>query len=401
MTDIISSLATRAPEMFFGALLIAALWIAFREYRRITVDIKENIQTEVAAQLGRTMGDLRISSEEAGRIQQEIRTMHAEIQRASEEFDARVSAQEQDLNSKFQHLRERVAKYERSLPEEEDDAKVPASLVSNALERASSWAEAAGLVDTLASDPDSTSRDLEFAGDRSRQFGQYTRAMELYDLSRKKDPERETVAIEYLALKAEQSFEGREEALEEATAVVLAHPSEVIIVRLANTFIELDRYEKLRDLCEALLTQDTVLGDSAMAGLCHRNLGVAYKELNQPEKAKAEFRAAFELDPTNENLLKGYAGHVMAEGDYEGALPLYAQLIRLDPFDGSYFFTMAQLLEKAGREGDAIQAFALAEELSGDLPLADRARRARARLEALGSLPDFVNAFAETPSLVQ
>lgn len=390
MSDIIETLASRAPELFFGFLFIAALWVIFREYSRMGSQIKETVQTEVAAQLGRTMGDLRISSEEAARVKEEIGTILDEIRRASEEFDSRVTAQEEDLAEKFQHLRERVARYERSLPDERKDAKVPASLVAHALRQATTWGEAAGLVDTLAEDPDTTAKDLELAGDRCRIFGQFTRALELYGLSREKDPERETVAIEYLTLKAEQNYQERADALTEAINVAVKDPSEVILARLADALVELGRFELLKELCEKLLTKEEVLKNPDLVGLCRRNLGTAHRRLNRPEDAAREFRKAYEMDPENENLLSGLAHHLLEERDYQAALPLYAELIHLDPFDPSYYYYMGIILERLGRPEDAVEAFEKSEERSDDGPLKDRALRARARLMALQDLPGFV-----------
>ncbi len=391
MNEILNNLAARAPELFFGFLFIAALWIVLREYRRIGAGIRESVQTEVAAQLGRTMGDLRISAEEAGRVQESIRTMHEEVRRATEEFDARVTAQETAVDERFQHLRDRVAKYELSLPEDAEDAKIPAAQVVHALQNATTWAEAAGQIDTLAEDPDATSRNLEFAGDRAREFGQFTLALQLYDLARHKDPDRETVAIEYLTLKAEQNYEEREKALEEAIEVTVADPNEIIMARLANTLIELGRFELLEELCTRLLASETVASRAEIVGLCHRNLGTAYRELNQPERAREEFRNAYEMDPENENLLKGYANHLLDEGEYEATLPLWAELIHLDPFDSGYYYLLGSTLERLRRPEEAIHAFALAEETAADPPQADRALRARARLEAVRNLPEFVS----------
>ena len=390
MNDIIETLASQAPELFFGFLFIAALWVIFREYSRMGSQIKETVQTEVAAQLGRTMGDLRISSEEAARVKEEIGTKLREIRRASEEFDSRVTAQEVDLNEKFQHLRERVARFEQSLPEEREDAKVPASMVAHALRQATNWRDAAGLVDTLASDPDTTAKDLELAGDRCRLFGQFTRALELYDLSREKDPERKTVAIEYLTLKAEQSYAERPDALREAMEVVIDDPNEVILARLADALVELNRFGLLKELCQQILSKEEVLKNPGLVGLCRRNLGTAYRRLNQPEEAAREFRKAYEMDPENENLLSGLAHHLLEEREYQAALPLFAELLHLDPFDPNYYFSMGVILERLGRPEDAIDAFEMSREMADDGPLKDQALRAGRRLSALKDLPGFV-----------
>jgi len=390
MNDIIETLASQAPELFFGFLFIAALWVIFREYSRMGSQIKDTVQTEVAAQLGRTMGDLRISSEEAARVKEEIGTKLREIRRASEEFDSRVTAQEVDLNEKFQHLRERVARFEQSLPEEREDAKVPASMVAHALRQATNWRDAAGLVDTLASDPDTTAKDLELAGDRCRLFGQFTRALELYHLSREKDPERKTVAIEYLTLKAEQSYAERPDALREAMEVAIDDPNEVILARLADALVELNRFGLLKELCQQILSKEEVLKNPGLVGLCRRNLGTAYRRLNQPEEAAREFRKAYEMDPENENLLSGLAHHLLEEREYQAALPLFAELLHLDPFDPNYYFSMGVILERLGRPEDAIDAFEMSREMADDGPLKDQALRAGRRLSALKDLPGFV-----------
>jgi Flp pilus assembly protein TadD len=63
----------------------------------------------------------------------------------------------------------------------------------------------------------------------------------------------------------------------------------------------------------------------------HLNLGMTYADLDQREEAKAEFKAAIDLDPADPLARHELAALLMDEGDYRGAITLLNEVVRLEP----------------------------------------------------------------------
>lgn len=70
---------------------------------------------------------------------------------------------------------------------------------------------------------------------------------------------------------------------------------------------------------------------------CHYNLGIVYKQLDQPESAEAVFREALKEDHQNANVYFALGIHYYKKEDYDDALWYCEQAIRLNPQDARFW----------------------------------------------------------------
>jgi tetratricopeptide (TPR) repeat protein len=99
-------------------------------------------------------------------------------------------------------------------------------------------------------------------------------------------------------------------------------------------------------------------------------------EAQNDEGAIAEFAAAVHLDPTNQDALRSYAGYLLSQKDYRGALPVLRSLVQLGKKPGDVRDLMRALIEV----GEAEEALATHSVLGGDL----------------GKTPEYVDALIRT-----
>ena len=99
-------------------------------------------------------------------------------------------------------------------------------------------------------------------------------------------------------------------------------------------------------------------------------------EAQKDEGAIAEFAAAVHLDPTNQDALRSYAGYLLSQKDYRGALPVLRSLVQLGKKPGDVRDLMRALIEI----GEAEEALATHSVLGGDL----------------GKTPEYVDALIRT-----
>jgi tetratricopeptide (TPR) repeat protein len=68
-------------------------------------------------------------------------------------------------------------------------------------------------------------------------------------------------------------------------------------------------------------------------------------EAQKDEGAIAEFASAVHLDPTNQDALRSYAGYLISQKDYRGALPVLRSLVQLGKKSGDLQNLMRALIE--------------------------------------------------------
>ncbi len=68
-------------------------------------------------------------------------------------------------------------------------------------------------------------------------------------------------------------------------------------------------------------------------------------EARKDEGAIAEFATAVHLDPTNQDALRSYAGYLISQKDYRGALPVLRSLVQLGKKPGDVRNLMRALIE--------------------------------------------------------
>jgi tetratricopeptide (TPR) repeat protein len=86
-------------------------------------------------------------------------------------------------------------------------------------------------------------------------------------------------------------------------------------------------------------------------------------EAQKDEGAIAEFAAAVHLDPTNQDALRSYAGYLISQKDFRGALPVLRSLVHLGKKPGDLQNLMRSLIE-IGEPEEALTTHSV---LSGDL----------------------------------
>jgi tetratricopeptide (TPR) repeat protein len=85
-------------------------------------------------------------------------------------------------------------------------------------------------------------------------------------------------------------------------------------------------------------------------------------EARKDEGAIAEFALAVQLDPTNQDALRSYAGYLVSHKDYRGALPVLRRLVQLGKKPGDVQSLMRALIEM-GEPEEALTTFSV---LGGD-----------------------------------
>lgn len=212
--------------------------------------------------------------------------------------------------------------------------------------------EKVSLCEDILKHSESTSKELEMAGDIMQQLGNYSLAKSLYKLSHDKDPERISAHVEYLSLLAENEPKKRESAIKSAKELVMKNPNRIGFARLSNVFIELDRYDELAgfstEFIESIGNQHPKLKSLAL-----RNLGVACKESGYPEKAIQAFNEAFLLEPEDANILKPYLRILEEHDRREEYLKVARKLIDIDPTDINYYRIYIAELIKQGMYAEA------------------------------------------------
>src|SRR5712671_1792935 len=98
----------------------------------------------------------------------------------------------------------------------------------------------------------------------------------------------------------------------------------------------------------------------------HLNLGMTYADLDQREEAKAEFKAAIELDPQDPLARHELAAMLMDEGDYRSAIALLNEVVRLEPENYEGWLDLGISYAQKGFYQEAERCYAKARELNPD-----------------------------------
>ena len=261
------------------------------------------------------------------------------------------------------------------------------------------------MLQRVREDPDATSRDLERAGDRARNFGQFTTALEFYDRAKERDPDNRSAALEYHCLLAEVRHDGRDMSLHKARELVVESANSEYLKRLANTYIALDRYADLRGLCETLLDGVEYRAKVDVQVFAHRNLAVALKEENDFFGAEEHLREALRQKPDDKGSLTALIGVLEEQERHDGALLEATRLVASDPTQGRFVFMLAEALDLLGRDAEAVEWYERAVDSLPEGSLRFRAIEEREKCPARHTMRDALNALAAnlvaTPNRVQ
>jgi protein O-mannosyl-transferase len=112
--------------------------------------------------------------------------------------------------------------------------------------------------------------------------------------------------------------------------------------------------------------------DSALKADAYSNLGSAYKQLSDFDRAQASFAKSLQLNPNQAVALVNLGLLAQRSGDYAGAVARYSQAMSIEPTAVGYLL-LARAQEKAGQVMEAQAAIARAKQLTPDLGAAQRA----------------------------
>lgn len=122
-----------------------------------------------------------------------------------------------------------------------------------------------------------------------------------------------------------------------------------------------------------------------------------YRFLRRPERAIAELRAALSHDPRFARAIHWLAFLLAGQGDFQKALPLLEQTVRLRPGDAGAWYNLGFAHDQGKEPARAVDAFREAVRLS---PKLDQAWYGLGRCHAtLGQLEEAIKAFGEAARL--
>lgn len=112
--------------------------------------------------------------------------------------------------------------------------------------------------------------------------------------------------------------------------------------------------------------------DSGLLAATYANLGTAYRELGNDEKARDSYQEALRLNPGQFNAYLGIGKLLEKEGKLSEAITHYARSVELRPSTEGYL-RLGRALQAANRRAEAIVAYQQALKLDPDLAEAQQA----------------------------
>ncbi len=112
-------------------------------------------------------------------------------------------------------------------------------------------------------------------------------------------------------------------------------------------------------------------GSPRFRSKAYANLGFAYREQGQPDKAREAFENSLQVLPDQLPIMVALGVLDEAAGDFSGAAREYFQVVAKQPSDVGYLL-LAHALQQQGRPDEAKAAFQRAARISKNLPMAEK-----------------------------
>jgi tetratricopeptide (TPR) repeat protein len=112
--------------------------------------------------------------------------------------------------------------------------------------------------------------------------------------------------------------------------------------------------------------------DVGLLAATYSNLGTAYRNLGEDEKARDNYDQALRLNPNQSNAYLGLGQLLEKQSQLDNAIQNYSKSVELRPTDKG-FMLLGHALESAGRRPEALAAYQAALKLSPEMPEAQRA----------------------------
>lgn len=348
------------PQLAIVLVVLGGFFFLLREHRHIRRDIRDEVRLGIDATLGSNVAEMKQQALQAKEAMESLSEYRDEMVGNAKEAMSRIKQLEKDIAEKAEIAEQKYAQISNTISASE------ALSARDKIQIAKFQANpgtALSLLREILEDSDATSQDLELAGDRARLMGKLELAMDLYLASTAKDPENASARIEYLVLTAKLKPSERDKALKEAMDLVVDTMGRSGLVTTANTLISLKRWEDQRDLCRRVLE----CGHEPQSDVyvqANRDLAVAHEKLGELDQAEKYFKRAFEGNPSNENVVKGYAVFLANRHDYRRALELAKRLPLLDPVDVDHYLLVGDYYVHLENDDKAIEWFKMAGEVA-------------------------------------
>jgi tetratricopeptide (TPR) repeat protein len=120
------------------------------------------------------------------------------------------------------------------------------------------------------------------------------------------------------------------------------------------SYEEIQKMASKGQIDQAIAALEQLLARTPDHALAHNDLGVLLTKSGNPRKALRHYRRAVELDPVTIVYQKNLADLLfVGEGDAEGALQIYVQLLKTMPRDLETLSAIAQVCSSLGKVADA------------------------------------------------
>ena len=116
----------------------------------------------------------------------------------------------------------------------------------------------------------------------------------------------------------------------------------------------------------------TLTSDAGLLASTYANLGTAYRQLGEEEKARESYDQALRLNGNQSNAYLGLGELLERQDRLDEAIKHYSRAVELRPSDTG-FLLLGRALERAGRPAEALAAYQAALKLSPDMPEAQHA----------------------------
>ncbi len=146
----------------------------------------------------------------------------------------------------------------------------------------------------------------------------------------------------------------------------------------SNLGAYLQEHGKLSEAMEQYDRTIQLTSDAGLLAATYANLGTAYRNLGEDEKARDSYDQALRLNPNQSNAYLGLGQLLEKQSQLDNAIQNYSKSVELRPTDEG-FMLLGHALESAGRRPEALAAYQAALKLSPKMPEAQRAVEALSR----------------------
>jgi Tfp pilus assembly protein PilF len=160
-----------------------------------------------------------------------------------------------------------------------------------------------------------------------------------------------------------------DEAMQHYHAALAIRPDDLVAI------LNLGAYEHSRGNFAAAVQQYQIVAERAgnvpFRAKAYTNMGFAYRQMGQKDKAKQAFEVSLQLVPDQPNILVPLGLLEESEGDLQAATQHYSRAMELKPNDVGLLL-LSHALQQMGRTTEASEMLQRASRISSNLPQAQK-----------------------------